>query len=71
MAKIQYAVDAKDNPRRLARLTSRTAETITPDAPKWTSDLYYLDWRYTSDGAWITTAEAKVIAEKWGAELPE
>jgi hypothetical protein len=71
MAKIQYAVDVKANPRRLARLTARTSETITPDAPKWTTDLYYLDWLYTSDGDWITTAEAKAIAEKWGARLPE
>lgn len=72
MTKVHYAVDNLDKPGMLVRLSGAdTSETLSASRKVWTRVPSLVNWVWDSDGRLIPEDEARKIAGRWGASLPD
>jgi len=69
---LTYAIErnGKGVPYVLARVQwPDVSEYISPTQSTWTTNRYYFEFVYNSDGEWISPVEADRIAQSWGTTL--
>jgi hypothetical protein len=72
MTKVHYAVDNLDKPAMLVRLSGAdTSEALGASRNVWTRVPSLMNWVWDSDGRLIAEDEARRIARRWGATLPD